>query len=799
MVSSDGLFDRNLERVIENLPFPVAVDVFDETGDKIVFLNRQFVQTFGYTLEDFGTLAQWAALVYPDEAYRIQVIGQWIQDVDEAFRSNGVVATRELEVLAKDGQVKRVLVNATPVGRAVVAAFVDISQQRQTEAELRSVRHALERTAYELTENIPVGTYTMVQPADGGMAQFRFMSTRFLQLTGLKREEAWADPLKGFACVHPEDFDRWVQLNVEAFATRTRFFGETRLLINGEVRWITAESEPRTLSDGSTVWEGVLTDITTRKLAERALIEAKTRAERLERVKSDFLMQMSHEIRTPLTTIIGIAQLLSMDEMEMGPDHRDKVAQIRQAGQFLLSIVNDTLDISKIEAGQLAIESQPFSLEDVLQQVSALRNTLRDGTVSFDVSAPPEKLPWLIGDARRLCQVLINLTSNAIKFTESGSVRVWVEVRDRTPGHVSLRFNVRDTGIGIDPKILPSLFEPFVQADTGLARKYEGSGLGLPIARQLIELMQGTIGVDSQPGRGSHFWCDLRFDWTPGAAADSQTPAIKVDAVKPRGRLNNRRILVVDDSPSIRALVGDFLQREQASVSFASDGQQAVDKLRRQASVFHAVLMDIQMPVMDGLTATRTLREDLGLVRLPILAMTAGLLAEQQARVRAVGAVKVVPKPIDFEQMVQAILEVTADVPATPFPDIGGIEREDARKNMENDGERFARLLTVFREEFGQIGAQLQTLVQPSRGASSPDARQCSQAAQRLVHSVRGAASQLGARELQRVAERLEAGLLAGAPSTSSLIAELEREIDRLIESIEKKTGAVPVKTQPAP
>ena len=828
MASSDALFDATLTRVIENLPYPLAVTLHDERDDQIVYLNLHFTRSFGYSRKDFTTLSEWAKLAYPDEAYRMQVIGQWLQDIDQATESDGVVPTREIEIRTKLGQTRRVLVNGipldTPKGKAVLVSFMDISEQRLTEAELRSVRYELERTAYELTENIPVGTYTMIQPADGGLAQFRFMSTRFLELTGLNREEAWLDPLKGFSCVHPEDFDQWVQLNVKAFSTRTRFFGETRVVVDGEVRWITAESEPRTLSDGSTVWEGVLTDITTRKLAEHALIEAKTKAERLERVKSDFLTQMSHEIRTPLATIMGLAELLARDT-KLSSSQQEKVTHLQKSGAFLLSIVNDILDLSKIEAGQLAIEYLPFDLDDVLEQIRTLRETLTSPNVQFELQPAPTHLPLLLGDSRRLSQVLINLVGNAIKFTASGKVCVSVDILTQGTNDVSLRFNVIDTGIGIEPSIIASLFNPFAQADTGISRRFGGSGLGLSISKQLIELMQGSIDAKSEPGKGSHFWFDLRF-----AFANTQSAGNEIEQLHPKQpgsndhlRLHGKHILIVDDSASIRSLVAEFLSLEGATYDFALDGADALEKIRRHAKGFDAVLMDMQMPVMDGLSATRAIKKDLGLTQMPILAMTAGLLAEQRAHVRSVGITDVVSKPIHFEGMIKLLENAMKNpvIPAAPeaptaagtqasqqthsparlpadrlrtsetqtarFPEIVGINREDAQNTMDHDPDRFEKQIALFVTEFETMGEEISACLS-APGLQHTQAQQGRLKAIRLVHTIRGAASQIGARSLKSIAAALEVGLenalKKNAVPPDHLVQALNAEIKTLVQAI---------------
>lgn len=803
--------DLELPRFLHNLPFPVAVLQVNDGQTIIAFVNPAFVRTFGYTLADIPTIAIWATTAYPDEAYRIELFEGWDQDVAHAIKTQGTVPTREVEVVTKDGNTRQVLLNATAFDRSLIVAFVDISQQREAEAELSNVRYFLERTAYELTENIPVGTYTMVQPADGGLAYFKFMSTRFLELTGLDREEARSDPLKGFACVHPEDFDEWLRLNTEAFTQRKRFYGETRVVVKGEVRWITAESIPRNLPDGSTVWEGVLADITEKKLAEQALVAAKLKAENLERIKTNFLAHMSHEIRTPLTTLLGLTQLMATENL--APAQHDKIAQIQATGQLLLGIANDVLDLSKIEAGQLVIDALPFELERLVKRVIETKAETIERDVSLTVSLPDPPLGWVQGDARRLEQILTNLISNAIKFTEHGSIKAVLEVLSANSQSARLRFAIEDTGIGIDSKAVTSLFEPFVQAEAGITRRYGGTGLGLSISKQLIELMDGTIGVQSQLGKGSRFWIELRLAFaqapTSSTARENTGDATKGTG-KPIYQLAGLRVLVVDDSISIRRLVAEFLAREGVACEFAQDGKQTLAILRTASDAFDAVLMDVQMPIMDGLAATRAIRNDLGLVNLPIFAMTAGLLAEQQARVREVGVNAVVPKPIDFTQMMTTIDRFTQASPRrqsyltvkptitvehapveslqlklTSFPVIEGIDLSHARSTMDGNADFYCRLLQLFVDEFENSIAIL-SIRPPHLTAANeiPTQKEHHLELARLVHSLCGATGQIGAISIYEKARTLEISLRAHSPKIEAQLTELQIELANLSQRI---------------
>lgn len=269
---------QDLGRFLENLPVAMAVNRLDEPG-MVLFLNEQFVRLFGYTRADIPTVEAWALRAYPDPTYRREVFRHWDAAVGRARFEHGRVESMEFRVTCKHGGVRDVLIGAAASGDTLLVTFTDVTERRDAETALRSARAELERTAFELTENIPVGTYTMVQPPGGGIGSFSFMSQRFLDICGLDRKEALSDPFKAFACVHPDDYEEWVRKNAEVFASKLPFIGECRVVVDGQVRWITAESRPRQLPDGSTVWEGVLTDITPRKEAEERLREM---AERMQ-------------------------------------------------------------------------------------------------------------------------------------------------------------------------------------------------------------------------------------------------------------------------------------------------------------------------------------------------------------------------------------------------------------------------------------------------------------------------------------------------------------------------------------
>jgi PAS domain S-box-containing protein len=538
--------------------------------------------------------------------------------------------------------------------------------------------------------------------------------------------------------------------------------------------------------------QATVSDITTRKQSEKELRDLNNNLERIveERTqqliaasaaKSEFLAHMSHEIRTPMNGILGFTQLLEREFLT--PNQSDMVRRIRQTGQSLLSIINDILDFSKIEAGQLRIENTPFDLARILAQVDSLLGaTAREKGIELRVNNATSIKETVIGDPLRLEQVLMNLCGNAIKFTNQGEVNVRVELLARSPSSLRVHFEVTDTGIGIDPKNLDGLFMPFAQADATITRRFGGSGLGLSISKRLVQLMGGEIGVDSLPGVGSKFWFDLPFPLSQEEPALYQTPLNVTVTGEPR--LSGFRCLVVDDSRMNRDIVERMLNLEGAHVILAADGQQAVQLLRSQSKSFDAVLMDVQMPVMDGLAATRVIRNELCLKDIPVIALTAGVLAEQRRQAADAGCNDFIAKPVDLEELVAALLRWTRETPImTPvvpkesvasLPAIAGLDCAKAVRSLGGDEELFLSLLADFVEEFGETGNRVCDAVRNEDRAG----------AARLLHAMRGAAGYIGATEISKKAKSLEVLLSDAKSDVTAHIEDFGSEFQALIREI---------------
>jgi len=573
----------------------------------------------------------------------------------------------EYRLIKSDGQVIWILSLARPEldssGKLLewIGTITDITEIRRQADIVRQERRRLQ----DIIGATQVGTWEWwVQTGEV------VFNERWAEMVGYRLEELMPLGIETwFRLVHPDDLAMSNAMLRKVWGREREFYeAECRMRHkNGEWIWILDRGKVSEWNeDGKPLlMSGTHLDITARKHNELALARASEEAQAANRAKSDFVANMSHEIRTPMNAVLGFCHLL--EQKKLPSAERELVSKIRIAGNTLLGIINDILDFSKIDAGRMEIESAPFWLADIFEkQASLMLATIGTKPIEIKIAKVPDAARYLKGDSMRLEQILTNLAGNAVKFTGSGHIALEVEVLWTRADHIGLKFAVQDTGIGIAPEKLGYIFQAFSQVDGSMTRRFGGTGLGLSICQRLVNLMGGEIGVDSELHKGSRFWFTLPFENLSSIAsmrqhkpllnANDQTIASQMEnAAK---RLEGLRILVADDNGINLEVACLNLQAEGATVYLAKDGHEAVNWLANNVEGVDVVLMDVQMPVMDGYQATRQIRDTLGLKSLPIIALTAGVFKNEQDAAFKVGMNGFISKPFDMEQLVETLREL---------------------------------------------------------------------------------------------------------------------------------------------
>jgi two-component system sensor histidine kinase/response regulator len=891
---------------------PIAARIMRREDRQLLYANTRYRELFGIAADiDLTTLD-------PCQLYRERAD---FDAVLAAIMAGHDIDGRLLPMVGVDG--RSLMISATyrsfvAGGETMVAAwFYDITASH-------------ERYNF-LLSNSPAIVYSY----DARSFQPTFISPNIERVLGYTQADYLSDGGFWTALLHPDDHDR-VHAELEALWEQGHGALEYRFR-HRDGHWLWVSDELQIVQRDGKPFEvvGSWQDITQRREMEEAAREAREReslAEQATRMKSEFLANMSHEIRTPMNAIIGMAFLAL--KTELTPRQRDYVGKIHQAGQHLLGIINDILDFSKIEAGKLTIERTGFDLEETMASVASLiGGKAAEKGLELIVDIDPAMPQYLVGDPLRLSQVVINYANNAVKFTDKGEVVIAARVLERDGDDLLLRFEVRDTGIGLTPEQQARLFQSFQQADSSTSRKFGGTGLGLAISRQLARLMGGDVGVESTPGAGSCFWFTAQLqidsgksrrlllredlasrralvvddnetalriteemlsamalqvstapsgeaalrllqdavaagrpfdlaviDWQMPqgmsgldlARAVQQLPAdarphlvmltayareelveeatragleyilakpvsasllfetvlgvlsVEAAAVGGAGTARERvdatagatglaavrgaRILLAEDNPLNQQIACELLRDEGLVVEVANNGREAVEMANSRP--YHLVLMDMQMPEMDGLAATRKLRERFSSAELPILAMTANAAEADRQRCREAGMDEHITKPIDPALLYASLLRwlrgrvmaeddgAVSAMPESPQPAALGVPGVDCTLGLRRTAGKpdlYRKLLATFvRDMADSVGA--------IRAAMAAGDRE---AAVRAAHTLKGSAGSIGATGIQAAATPVEATLAAGDEPPAAALDALAADLAAVVAGIQ--------------
>ncbi|MEW6208032.1 MAG: ATP-binding protein [Acidobacteriota bacterium] len=694
-----------------------------------------------------------AAIVILMKRYLMAPLSQ-LTDVAEKIRQGDLSARSQISTDDEIGDLARAF-------NRMAHALAQSNEELQKEIAQHKLAEAMLSEREGLLNAVIEGSidYIYAKDLDG---RYLMMNTAGASFFGISKEEVLG---KTDAQLNSaEAASVYAETDRQAIETgETRTYEETIETASGSLTYLTTKG-PLLNHEGKIIGAiGVSRDITESKRAQQELIEAKEAAEAANRAKSEFLANMSHEIRTPINGIVGMLELLKKNYVT--DRQREFLHAAAMSAESLLRLINDILDFSKIEARRLTLDSSPFSLRDQIDNLmKPFRLSAEKQGINLICRIDEDAPDRLTGDSGRLGQVLLNLLSNSVKFTHQGEIVLSIAVESLAEEEVCLRFEVADTGIGIPAEMLEAIFEAFTQGDSSTTRRYGGTGLGLAISSQLVRLMGGALGVESEPGRGSCFCFTIPFRLHHGAIKANRIAPTRTSA--PERKL---RILVAEDNEINQQVVTMLLKERGHCVTVASTGRGAVEMLEREE--FDLVLMDVQMPVMDGFEATAAIREKEKLTggHIRIIALTAHAMEGDREQCLEAGMDDYLSKPITAARLLAAV-EGGA---------IGEEEREEPVIDMDTLIARMKGKTDIIVKMARMMLAQAPEAMSEIREAlERKDSRSLYQAA----HKLKGSVGHFGAKSAFDLARRLErAGRGGDMTEAQRAFAMLEKEIELLI------------------
>ena len=780
-----------------------------QTGE--MRINERWAEQAGYEINELTpvTVQTWDGLTHPDDLIKAKALMQ------RHFKHDLPYYECETRIKHKDGHWIWVLTRGrlssmTDRGKPewISGTQMDITERKNADAEIQRSNQLLLAVRDQLTKAAEVaelGIWTW----DLASNEFSVNQRMFeiYAVPAQKREEKLPYEF-WLSMIHPDDIAEIENRLLAAIKGSQSYAPIFRIITpSNDIRYIQAAGGVERDNDGrAMLMTGINRDITLQYRAEEALRQAKQAADDANQAKSAFLANMSHEIRTPMNAILGMLSLLR--RTQLSEQQEDYARKTEGAARSLLSLLNNILDISKVESGKMYLDIHPFRLSGLIDDLQVILgvNKLKPG-LGFELIIDPALPENLIGDEMRLRQVLTNLGSNAIKFTEHGKVTLGLHSVDLDPQSVTILFSVKDTGIGIAPENHQRIFSGFTQAEASTTRRYGGTGLGISISHALVNMMGGELKLESALGHGSHFFFNLKLKRSIDEVTDTIEGIHDLLPSLPQARLQGLQILLVEDNPNNQQVAVELLSGEGATIKVANNGLEAINAMASDANQFHVVLMDLQMPIMDGYTATQKIRHDLGRKTLPIIAMTANAMESDREACLKAGLNDHIGKPFDLHDLVEVILKNCEGVLMRPKPvEQPRIAIPDSILNLAEKYEidipaalnrlggklpLYQRMLQMFIRDLEEVAPKMQNALKDSN----------TRTIHRILHTLKGLAGTLGAADLagklaeqERQIQHDESaeGLAAKISLTLALLHRHQVKLEQLYQELIRETPRQP-------